>query len=43
MLQNDEDQLEEESVIEEQPPASKTQDPTSKQEIQQLQAQLQSM
>jgi hypothetical protein len=33
---NDEDQLKEEPVIEEQPLASETQDPTPEQEIQQL-------
>jgi hypothetical protein len=40
---NDEDHLEEEPVIEEQPSASEVQDPTPDQELQQLQAQLQSM
>jgi hypothetical protein len=40
---NDKDLLEEEPVIEEQPPASEVQDPTPVQELQQLQAQLQSI
>jgi hypothetical protein len=39
----DEDQLEEEPVIEEQPPVSKIQDPTPVQVLQQLQAHLQGM
>jgi hypothetical protein len=37
---NDEDQLEEEPMIEEQPPALEIQDPTPEKELQQLQAQL---
>jgi hypothetical protein len=40
---NEEDQLEEKPVIEEQPLALEVQDPTPVQELQQLQAQLQSM
>jgi hypothetical protein len=40
---NEEEQLKEELVIEEQPPVSEVQDPTPVQELQQLQAQLQSM